>query len=114
MTTNFQHAYDIIAKGIAAEDHPGEIMQQLHTAGIIAPDLPEPTSTKKDTQIWELGTQGWQFGSYFDDVTSFKDTVMIGMNNTTCVPLDLDEAETLALALLAAAKHQKEGSQNES
>jgi|GEM_PF-4746971 len=33
MTTNYQRAYDIIAEGIAAEDHPGDITQRLHTAG---------------------------------------------------------------------------------
>lgn len=101
MTTNYQRAYDIIAEGIAAEDHPGDIALNLRTAGTIAPDLPEPTTIENSKPTWELG-------SYFDDVTIFEGWVLIGVNSTIGVPLDLDEAERLALALLAAIKHQKE------
>ncbi|AHI04387.1 hypothetical protein CFAL_11960 (plasmid) [Corynebacterium falsenii DSM 44353] len=100
MTTNYQRAYDIIAEGIAAEDHPGDITQQLHTTGTIAPDLPEPTI--------ENGEPTWELGSYFDDVMILDEMVCVGVNTTYGVPLDLGESEALALALLAAIKHQKE------
>lgn len=101
MTMSFHTAYDIISEGIANEDHPGDITQRLHTAGAVAPDLPEPTTIENSEPTWELGT-------YFDDVTIFKGRVLIGVNSTIGVTLDLDEAEALAHATLAAVKHLKE------
>lgn len=101
MTTNYQRAYDIIAEGIAAEDHPGDIALNLRTAGTIAPDLPEPTTIENSKPTWELG-------SYFDDVIILNDSVCVGIDMTYGVSISPDEAERLALALLAAIKHQKE------
>lgn len=102
MTTNFQRAYDIIAEGIAAEDHPGDITQRLLKQFLLVPDLPKP--------IIENGEPTWELDGYVEDVTIFEGIVRVGFDRTWMygVELDLDESEALALALLAAVKYQKE------
>lgn len=101
MTTNYRRALATAVHCDLVDESPRELVKQLHDLGLIAPDLPEPTTSENDTQTWELG-------SYFDDVMTYKGMVYVGVNSTIGVTLDLDEAEALALALLAAVKRQKE------
>lgn len=101
MTTNYRRALATAVHCDLVDESPRELIKQLRDAGLIAPDLPEPTTIENSKPTWELG-------SYFDDVTIFEGWVLIGVNSTIGVTLDLDEAEALAHAILAAVKHQKE------
>ena len=101
MSTNFERALDLADHIAEVDESPSELVKQLRDAGLLAPDLPEPTTIENSKPTWELG-------SYFDDVTIFEGWVLIGVNSTIGVTLDLDEAEALAHAILAAIKHQKE------
>lgn len=102
MTTNYRRALATAVHCDLANESPRELIKQLDTLGLLAPDLPEPTI--------ENGEPTWELGSYFGDVTIFKGMVRVGFDRTWMygVDLDLDESEALALALLAAIKHQKE------
>lgn len=104
MTTNYRRALATAVHCDLVDESPRELIKQLDTLGLIAPDLPEPTTIENSKPTWELG-------SYFDDVTIFEGWVLIGVNSTIGVTLDLDEAEALAHAILAAVKHLKEGNQ---
>ena len=100
MTTNYQRALDLADHIAAVDESPRELVKQLSDAGLLALDLPKPIIDNGDV-IWELD-------GYFDDVMTLDEMVCVGVNTTYGVALDLDEAEALALALLAAVKRQKE------
>ena len=100
MTTNYQRALDLADHIAAVDESPRELVKQLDALGLIAPDLPELT-IKDDEPTWDLD-------SFFNYVFICNGWINIGMDGTFHETLDLDEAEHLALALLAAVKHQKE------
>lgn len=101
---NFQRAYDIIAQGTAAEDHPGDITQRLHTAGALAPDLPEPQlgCTSDDTPYINIYADWGRVNAMHSDPRILIDT------HGTQTILKAEDAEHLAIALLAAIKWHKE------
>lgn len=100
MTTNYRRALATAVHCELAGESPRELIKQLRDAGLIAPDLPEP--------IVEDGRPTWELGFYFDDIIILNDSVCVGIDRTYGVSISPDEAERLALALLAAIKHQKE------
>lgn len=94
--SNFLRAYDIIAQGIAAEDHPGDITKRLLKNWLLVPDLPEPT-VEDSGPVWELNR-------WIKYVYPRNKTIIAGVEEGYYEALDMDEAEHLALALLAAIK----------
>ena len=100
MTTNYQRALDLADHIAAVDESPRELVKQLDALGLIAPELPELT-IKDNEPTWDLD-------SFFNYVFICNGWINIGMDGTFYETLDLDEAEHLALALLAAIKHQKE------
>lgn len=100
MSTNYRRALATAVHCDLVDESPRELIKQLDELGLIAPDLLEPTT--------EDGKPEWGLDSYFDAVMIDNDTVCARVSSTLNVNLDLDEAEHLALALLAAIKWHKE------
>ena len=102
--TNFQRAYDIISEGIANEEHPGDITQRLLKQFLLVPDLPEPQlgCTNNEVPYINFEAKWWRVNAM-----QGEDAILIYARTPT-IPTDPQEAEHLALALLAAIKWHKE------
>lgn len=105
MTTNYRRALATAVHCDLVDESPRELIKQLDALGLIAPDLPEP--------VIEYGDRSWGLWEHFDEVYLYENTVYVsgGSSSRGSVPLSPDEAERLALSLLAAVKHLKEQKQ---
>lgn len=56
MTTNYQRALDLADHIAEVDESHRELVKQLHDAGLLAPDLPEPTRSDNDgNPAWPIG-----------------------------------------------------------
>ena len=98
-------AAHIITHGLKNGDSPARIARHLADYGLLAPDLPEP----------DWGTPRgatWYLPYHIGDIRRMREHIVVFghdcQEKTFRLVLDEAEAETVALTILAAAKH-KEG-----
>lgn len=104
MTTNYRRALATAVHCDLVDESPRELIKQLDTLGLIAPDLPEPQlgCTSDDTAYINIYADWGRVNAMHGDPRILIDT------HGTQTILKAEDAEHLALALLAAIKHQKE------
>lgn len=106
MTTNYQRALDLADHIAAVNESPRELVKQLRDAGLLTPDLPEPQlgCTSDDIPYVNFEAEWWRVNAMQGE----DDILIHARTPTPTISADLDEAEDLALALLAAVKWHKE------
>lgn len=104
MSTNFERALDLADHIAEVDESPRELIKQLDTLGLIAPDLPEPQlgCTSDDTPYINIYADWGRVNAMHSDPRILIDT------HGTQTILKSEDAEHLALALLAAIKWHKE------
>ena len=85
--------------------HPYDAVEALAKAGLITPDMPEPSYvvTECDEQY-----PVWEPGSGYSIEKEAPGEVTVSYHGEPAEPLTPQEARQLALALLAAANHAEE------
>lgn len=100
--TNLHRALEAIAAAndgfTAPEAIPEKALENLHRAGLITPDLPEPKHDADGAMVWNDG-EVWIED---DEVAVYTD---LPKSASWITP---NEARNLAYALLAAANHAEE------
>lgn len=109
--TNLHRALEAIAAAndgfTAPESIPEKALDNLHRAGLITPDLPEPhREVALHTPEWFLdGPISLVVSDPSEGIVSYGSDVH---NGAFRLVLTKEEAEGIALALLAAANHAKQ------
>ena len=104
MTTNYQRALDLADHIADVDESPRELVKQLDTLGLLAPDLPEPQlgCTSDDTPYINIDADWGRVNAMHSDPRILIDT------HGTQTILKAEDAEHLAHAILAAIKWHKE------
>ena len=106
--TNFVHALAVLEAARRPGEiriHPHDAVEALAKAGLIMPDLPEPSYI-----VTECGEEypAWEFSSGHSVEKEAPGEITISYDGEPAEPITPDEARNLAAALLAAAKNQEE------
>lgn len=103
--TNFVHALAVLEAARRPGEiriHPHDAVEALAKAGLITPDMPEPSYvvTECDEQY-----PVWEPGSGYSIEKEAPGEVTVSYHGEPAEPLTPQEARNLALALLAAAQY---------
>lgn len=104
MTTNFERALDLADHIAEVGESPRELVKQFDALGLLAPDLPEPQlgCTSDDTPYINIYADWGRVNAMHGDPRILIDT------HGTQTILKSEDAEHLAIALLADIKWHKE------
>ncbi len=109
--TNFDRALRVLETARRPGDlriHPNDAVEALVKAGLLAPDLPEPSYTvtecEEENPVWEPCGPVYAVTRYKEPITG---RYLIGVDDSPYA-VESQEACELGLAILAAANYQEE------
>ncbi|TQE43587.1 hypothetical protein EJK80_06150 [Corynebacterium phoceense] len=108
--TNIDRAARAIQPYEPRNGSPRDVAIDLASAGLLAPDLPEPGRAWRDDDaplIWHVPERNDRLAATVDERPTHP-TIGLEDDNRVLKHLTATEARALALALLAAANHARE------